>query len=60
MKDIEKPIFYVKDSKKVLSPSVVDWKKKQIKGRMDGEIKVFRFDEVEFLRCDDADFLELL
>lgn len=32
MKDFEKPVFYVKDSKKTLSPSVVDWKKKQIKG----------------------------
>lgn len=28
MKDFGKPIFYVKDSKKILSPSVVDWKKK--------------------------------
>lgn len=60
MKDFEKPIFYVKDSKKVLSPSMVDWRKKQVKGRIDGEVKVYRFDELEFLRYDDADFLELL
>lgn len=52
MKDFEKPVFYVKDLKKTFSPSVVDWKKKQIKGRIGGEIKMFRFDEVEFLRYD--------
>ena len=55
MKDFEKPVFYVKDLKKSFSPSVVDWKKKQIKGRIGGEIKMFRFDEVEFLRYDEAD-----
>lgn len=60
MKDFEKPVFYVKDSKKTFSPSVVDWNKKQIKGRIGGEIKMFRFDEVEFLRYDEVDFLELL
>ena len=60
MKDFEKPIFYVKDLKKSFSPSVVDWKKKQIKGRIGEEIKMFRFDEVEFLRYDEVDFLELL
>ena len=60
MNDFEKPVFYVKDSKKAFSPSVVDWKKKQIKGRIGGEIKMFRFDEVEFLRYDEVDFMELL
>ena len=55
MKDFEKPIFYVKDLKKSFSPSVVDWKKKQIKGRIDGEVKMFRFDEVEFLCYDNED-----
>lgn len=60
MKDFEKPVFYVKDLKKSFSPSVVDWKKKQIKGRIGGEIKMFRFDEVEFLCYDEADFMELL
>ena len=60
MKDFEKPVFYVKDLKKTLSPSVVDWKKKQIKGRIGGEIKMFRFDEVEFLCYDEVNFLELL
>ena len=53
MKDFEKPIFYVKDTKKVLSPSMVDWRKKQVKGRIDGEVKMYRFDEVEFLCYDD-------
>lgn len=52
MKDFEKPVFYVKDLKKSFAPSVVDWKKKQIKGRIGGEIKMFRFDEVEFLCYD--------
>jgi hypothetical protein len=52
MKDFKKPVFYVKDSKKTFSPSVVDWKKKQIKGRIGREIKMFRFDEVEFLCYD--------
>lgn len=60
MKDFEKPIFYVKNLNKSFSTSVVDWEKKQIKGRIDGEVKMFRFDEVKFLCYDEADFLELL
>ena len=55
MKNFEKPIFYVKDTKKVLSPSLVDWRKKQVKGRIDGEVKMYRFDELEFLCYDNEE-----
>lgn len=60
MKDFEKPVFYVKDLKKSFSPSVVDWKKKQIKGRIDGEVKMFRFDEVEFLYYNEENSLDMM
>ena len=45
--------FLRKDTKKALSPSLVDWRKKQVKGRIDGEVKMYRFDELEFLCYDD-------